>query len=599
MSKNPKASGGKLRQEIAKLGAQLEIAERRCAAMQEVARSLTAVADIDELLRLVAERVTTLMDADRSTIFLLDKERRQLWSKVAQGEGMQEIRLPVEQGLAGWVAREGRTLNLRDAYADERFHPEIDRHSGYRTRSVLSVPLRGKSGEVLGVVQTLNKRQGYFSVEDESLLEAICSQVAVAIENTQLVLGLLARNIELVEAQEQLARRVRELDTLVNLEHVAAAAVHIDEMLERLLRQTVELLGCEAGSIVLLDEQGQELVFAGAVGGRAEAVKRLRLQRGSGVAGWVAENGRSAVVTDPSADPRHLAELEDELHFPVRSILAVPLGAGGEVIGALELLNKMRGCFEEEDEKLATLIAGQAHSAIMTWRQREEREKENRLSSIGQMLSGVIHDLRTPMTIISGYVQLMTMEDNQQKRRQQSEVILRQFDFINNMARELLAFARGDSQLLLHKVYTNQFFEQMRELLERELAPAGIELELQDNYQGPLRVDENKLRRAVFNLARNARQAMPSGGHFQVRLDDAGERVRFTFTDDGPGIPESIRHRLFNSFVSAGKQEGTGLGLAIVRKIAEEHGGTITADSRPGQGATFVLELPKRMEDAR
>jgi len=597
VSERSKASGGKLRQEIARLGAQLEISERRCTAMIEVARNLTAVADIDELLRLVAERVTSLMEADRSTIFLLDKERRELWSKVAQGEGMQEIRLPVERGLAGWVARHGRTLNLRDAYADERFNPEIDRHSGYRTRSVLSAPLRGKSGEVLGVVQTLNKRQGYFSVEDERLLEAICSQVAVAIENTQLVLGLLARNIELVEAQEQLARRVRELDALANLERIAAAAVHIDEMLERLLRQTVELLGCQAGSIVLLDEQGQELVFAGAVGGRAEQVKRLRLRRGSGVAGWVAENGRSALVSDPAGDPRHLTALEDELDFPVRNILAVPLGAGGENIGALELLNKVEGRFDEEDEKLATLIAGQAHSAIMTWRQREEREKENRLSSIGQMLSGVIHDFRTPMTIISGYVQLMALENDEQKRHRQSEVILRQFDFINNMTRELLAFARGESQLLLHKIYTNQFLEQMRELLERELEPAGIELELQDNYQGPLRADENKLRRAVFNLARNARQAMPAGGHFQVRVDDGGDRVLFTFADNGPGIPESIRHRLFNSFVSAGKQEGTGLGLAIVRKIAEEHGGSITLDCRAGQGATFRLELPKRMED--
>jgi len=590
-------SGDKAGQEMFRLRSDLKRSEGRCAAMMEVGRSLTAVGDFDQLLHLVAENVTTLMEADRSSIFLLDKERGELWSKVAQGEGMQELRLPLDQGVAGWVARHGRTLNLKDAYADERFNPDIDKQSGYRTRSLLSVPLCSKSGEVLGVVQTLNKHDGYFSAADEKLLEAICSQVAVAIENTRLVLGLMSRNIELVKAKEQLTRHIQELDALFTLEREIAISLDIDEMLGRLLRQTVELLDCEAGSIILLDEKGQELLFTEAVGSRADQIKRIRLKRGSGVAGWVAENGQSALVDDPPSDPRHLVSLEKELDFPVRNILAVPLGAGGENIGALELLNKHNGKFGIEDEKLATLIAGQAHSALITWSRREEREKENRLSSIGKMLSGVIHDIRTPMTIISGYVQLMAMEPDSERRRQKIEIIMRQFDFIETMIHELLAFARGESQILLYKIYTNKFLEEIRELLEKELTPARIKLDIHDHYQGPLRADENKLRRVVFNLARNARQAMPDGGHFRVEVEDAGNNVCFTFSDDGAGIPESIRHRLFESFVSDGRHGGTGLGLAIVSKIVEEHGGSIEVESQAGRGTKFRLEIPKKIEE--
>ncbi|MBW1872005.1 MAG: GAF domain-containing protein [Deltaproteobacteria bacterium] len=560
---------------LADLRASLLREESRVEAMMDLGRSLTAVADLDALLSLVVDKVTSLMEADRSTIFLLDREHDEIWSKVAQGEAVREIRLKLGQGISGWVAECGKAVNIKDAYQDARFNPEVDKVSGYRTKSLLCVPLRGKRGNILGVVQSLNKRGGYFTTEDERLLKAISSQVSVAIENAQLVLSILAKNIELLEAQEQLARKVEELDALYSLEQAISSGMHIEEMLQQILRRAVELVGCEAGSIALLTEDSQELTFASAVGTKAEAVKHLRLPRGAGVAGWVARHGKTALVNDPAADERHLQDLEKELDFPVRNILAVPLAVGGEISGAVELLNKRDGMFRSNDEKLATVIAGQALAAIQVGRRREQRDKKSRLSSIGQMLSGVIHDFRTPMTIISGYVQLMAMETGTERRKEQAEIILRQFDFVNDMTRELLAFARGESSLLLHRVHTNQLLKEMEEILKRELEINDIKLIVKDSYQGPLRVDENKLRRLIFNISRNARQAMPNGGEFSILVEDSNESVRFEFSDTGPGIPEEIRNNVFESFVSSGKKDGTGLGLAIVKKIVDEHEGTI------------------------
>jgi signal transduction histidine kinase len=344
-------------------------------------------------------------------------------------------------------------------------------------------------------------------------------------------------------------------------------------------------------------EDSEELIFASAVGSKQDAVRKLRLPRGAGVAGWVAEHGQTALVNDPSSDQRHLKSLEKELAFPVKNLLAVPLAVGGELIGAVELLNKKDGPFESDDEKLATLIAGQAAAAVQVGRLREQREKEERLSSIGQMLSGVIHDFRTPMTIISGYVQLMSMEDREAKRKEQAEVILRQFDFVNDMTRELLAFARGDTSLLLHKVFTDRLLKDLEEILKKELDASQVKLKLEDLYAGPIRVDENKLRRLIFNITRNARQAMPSGGEFKIRVKEQAGRVCFHFTDTGPGIPEEIRPRLFEYFTSSGKDEGTGLGLAVVKKIVDEHGGQIEVESPPEGGAGFKIFLPKRLEE--
>jgi signal transduction histidine kinase len=585
------------RESVERLKAALRRQESRARAIAEVGRSLTAVSDVDELLRLIVDRVTVMMEADRSTIFLVDEDRREIWSQAAQGEEIAEIRMSRGEGIAGWAIQNGKNINLKDAYKDERFNPDIDKRTGYHTESLLCVPLRGKQGNILGAIQTMNKQDGHFTVEDERLLEAICSQVSIAIENAQLMLSVLNKNIELVEAHERLARKVVELDVLYKLEKEISSAIGQEEILYRLLRKAVDLVGCDAGSIVILSEDSEELIFASVIGSREAAVRRLRLPRGAGVAGWVAEHGQTALVNDPASDRRHLKNLEKELEFPVRNLLAVPLAVGGDLIGAVELLNKKGGPFESDDEKLATLIAGQAAAAVQVGRLRKQREQEDRLSSIGQMLSGVIHDFRTPMTIISGYVQLMSMEDREAKRKEQAEVILRQFDFVNDMTRELLAFARGDTSLLLHKVFTDRLLKDLEEILKKELDASQVKLKLEDLYAGPIRVDENKLRRLIFNITRNARQAMPSGGEFKIRVKEQAGRVCFHFTDTGPGIPEEIRPRLFEYFTSSGKDEGTGLGLAVVKKIVDEHGGQIEVESPPEGGAGFKIFLPKRLEE--
>ncbi len=574
----------------------LSRAEGRVAAMMQVGRSLTAVHDLDELLGLVVDQVTLAMDSDRSTIFLVDEETDEIWSKVAQGDDVRQIRMPIGTGLAGWVAKTGKSVNLKDAYQDDRFNPEVDKLTGYKTDSMLVVALRGKQGEILGVIQTLNKHGGHFTPEDEQLLEALCSPIAIAIENAKLVLSVLAKNIELVETQQALAQKVDELDILFRLEREVSCAIRTDDILTRLLHQSVEMLGCEAGSFLLVSDETGELIFSNAVGDRRDEVKRLRIPKGAGVAGWVAEYGQPAIVSDPSKDERHLKHLEQKLDFPVKSILAVPLAIGDFRIGAMELLNKRKGEFSQEDLKLATLIAGRAASAVQIGRQREQREKAERLASIGQALSSVIHDFRTPMTIISGYVQLMAMEDQAQARKHHAEVVLKQFDFINDMTKELLAFARGESELLLHKVYTNRLLDDLREILTRELAQNGVQLKVEDSYGGSIRLDEVKFRRLIFNLARNARQAMPDGGVFSIRVSEADRGVVFEFTDTGPGIPEEIRHHLFESFVTSGKAGGTGLGLAVVKKIVDEHGGTISVKNLPDQGACFLVWMPKRTE---
>ena len=151
-----------------------------------IVSDVTAEIDLSALLKRVMEEATRMLNADRATLFLNDEKTNELFSRVAMGEGMGEIRLPNTAGIAGSVFSSGKTMNIPYAYADLRFNPAFDKQTGYFTRSILCVPVTNKNGKVIGCTQVLNKKGGKFTEEDESRLKAFTQQVAIALENAKL-----------------------------------------------------------------------------------------------------------------------------------------------------------------------------------------------------------------------------------------------------------------------------------------------------------------------------------------------------------------------------------------------------------------------------
>lgn len=155
-------------------------------ALVKIGQSVSAETNIDELIRVVAEETKGAIQADRCTVFLHDKENNELWSKVALGIENSEIRFPADKGLAGHCVKTGETINIKDAYNDSRFNPEIDYKTGYKTKTILCMPIKNLNQEIIGAFQVLNKLEGYFTDEDEDLLVAIGSSAGIALENAQL-----------------------------------------------------------------------------------------------------------------------------------------------------------------------------------------------------------------------------------------------------------------------------------------------------------------------------------------------------------------------------------------------------------------------------
>lgn len=180
----------------------------RLAAILAISQRMNSQRDLSALLDLIAREATSLLDCERASIFLLDRERNELWSKVALGSD-EILRFDARRGIAGNTALTGNTINVRDAYSDPRFYTAIDDKTGYRTRNVLAVAVHNQQGEIIGAFEALNKRNGAFSARDEESLWALASHAAIAVETAQLI-GELRRNQD--ELTQQNAHLWREVE---------------------------------------------------------------------------------------------------------------------------------------------------------------------------------------------------------------------------------------------------------------------------------------------------------------------------------------------------------------------------------------------------
>ncbi len=159
---------------------------RKMERLIEAVQILNSTLDLDELLKVILDTALESVDGTRGTLYLLDKEKNELWSKVYIGSEQVKIQLAVGNGIAGYVAATGDVVNIEDAYLDPRFNPEIDKKTGFHTTSMLCMPMKNKEEEIIGVFQLLNKKHGTFDQEDESFIAALSVHAAIAIENARL-----------------------------------------------------------------------------------------------------------------------------------------------------------------------------------------------------------------------------------------------------------------------------------------------------------------------------------------------------------------------------------------------------------------------------
>jgi adenylate cyclase len=321
---------------------------RRLRVLAEVADTVTRDLSLDRQLPRLIDLIIEALDAERATLFLYDRDSEELFSRVLLGEGVAEIRIPAAAGIAGAVFTAGVAELIPDAYKDARFHQETDRQTGYRTRDILCVPLRNRSGAAIGVTQVLNKRNGAFGNDDLSLAEAINRHAASALEQALLV--------------ERLEQAQREEIELLTIAEAISTELHLDVLFARIIAAATQLLGAERSSLFLYDAAKDELWSQVAEGA---GQKQIRIPSHAGIAGAAFADGELLVVPDAYADPRFNRDVDRASGFRTRNILAVPItDRAGERLGVVQILNKHDGGFTAIDLRRAKAFCSQIAIAI-------------------------------------------------------------------------------------------------------------------------------------------------------------------------------------------------------------------------------------------
>jgi signal transduction histidine kinase len=223
----------------------------------------------------------------------------------------------------------------------------------------------------------------------------------------------------------------------------------------------------------------------------------------------------------------------------------------------------------------------------------EELLRKDRLSTLGKFSSLILHDIRNPLSILRSMAEMIILNSNESaKVERNAKRIITEADRLNQIASELLDYSRGEIRLNMAIVNLESFFNRILDAVEEKLQARDIKVVTEIKVSQPVIMDEQRMFRVFYNLADNARKAMPQGGTFTVRAFKADQTLKVEVSDTGVGMDPSIQRKIFDPFFSYSDEGGTGLGMSIVKSVIEAHNGTLFVTSKPKGGTTFRVTLP-------
>lgn len=595
----------------ARLYEQIQATLREQTLLHEMTTAVSSTLDAGQVLRLLAERLVTVLGVTSARIATLDDEMQSA-NLVAFHSGA-EANVAEQVGSVGDVydladlpvtaekLMEREPLQVTAGDGLEEWHERMDRRAG---QALLLLPLVARD-RVTGFVELWDSRsQRTFTEAEIAVAQTLINPAAVAIDNARLF------------AETQ--RSISEMMLLYDIAVAVASTLELDTILQSVVKTLqFRVLERSVVNVWLLDE-AEDILRLRAHAGELDAMDwHESLQLDEGLCAQVVQSGQPILVNNPNQD------LRCEGYGPaVGSILCVPLAWGQRVVGVLQAVSAEEGVYSSHDLRLLRTMAGNLAIAIenvrlfaqlkrseeaLMLRNRALESANDRLQELDRLKSAFIasvsHELRTPLNSIIGFSEVILdglAGDLDPLANEYLGYIHDSGKHLLDLINDILDLSRiqaGHMTLTPDKVDVIDVVEEVGATLAPMMAKKQqtFSVELMEPLL-PIVADRFRLKQILLNLAGNASKFTQEGGHIAVRaLMATPDTLRLDVVDNGPGIPLEDQVVIFEEFRQSRATrpgEGTGLGLAITRRLVDMHGGRIWVESRPGSGATFTVLLP-------
>lgn len=401
---------------------------------------------------------------------------------------------------------------------------------------------------------------------------------------------------DVAQAPANAAISAEHLQRLLEISRSLGATHRLDELLSMVMDVATDLTNTETASILLVDGSTGQLNFVASTSGVVPRNTIVPLE--GSIAGWIVRNGRSLILDDVQSDERYYANVDEDLSFVTRSMLAVPLTTNQGTIGALEVINKRDNKpYTSQDVALMESLASQSAVAILN----------AHLFHQSDLLAELMHELKTPLMAITAASELLNRPDlPQEKTGQLVGMINRESKRLSKMTRDFLDFARLESGRAALEHEPVNIVEVVQDVVSISLSQASakgitIKTELAADLPSEATAqvvigDQDRIKQVLLNLTSNATKYNKENGRIHIACTCVEDKaVVMRVSDTGPGISKEDQAHLFERFYripGSEGAEGSGLGLSVAKKIVEEHNGRIEVSSELGAGTTFTVILP-------
>ena len=559
----------------------------------ELGELLNSNLDEITILRTFCNKVLALFDAERVSILTLDPQGQYLTLTAWAGrypDNMRDVKVPIGEGVSGWVAATGEPLLVPDMEKDVRFTGQIE--DRYRTKSFISVPLKSR-GRLLGVMNVTDTTMNEgFTEENLHTLKSLALQVGMGMEN-------------LSQRRSLLNHYNSTTSLLVALQELQSDATDVETGLVPAAIRALNIALGPHSHMILVGEMGNNRAWActlGSKGGINMSVMDFR-------SGYALYQSLTASSTHPPyQDNERLVELgfawdlvqNSELRL-VRNLLPPRHDLFGMALSAIPDVSSDVLEIQRLHQAILTQYTGLLLEGIF------DRVQIQRLDHLKtELISTVSHELRTPLTSIQGFSDLLIRSnDIPESLERYLHIINNESMRLNRLINDFLDLARLESgQLMLTKEPFDPLvvIENAVKLLKPQAETGKAMVRLNCDHNLPhLIADQDRIEQALLNLVGNSIKYGGTGVHIDISLKSADGHTVYEVSDNGPGIPQEelplVFKRFYRGVLEEGKEndrgvKGTGLGLSLTKEIIEQHGGTISVQSTPNEATSFRFSLP-------